>query len=105
MKCVLRAVGGFDGDGLGCGINFGDRTMHGGDDIFIRASGENEERSKGKQTKGELNIGASIPSLRRRFFSTNDIIVRQGGTIEERKCDRRLSKAANERRRKEMFTN
>jgi hypothetical protein len=51
MKGVFGAVRGFDYDGFGRFINLGNRAMDGRDHSLIRARGQKEERSNGKQTK------------------------------------------------------
>jgi len=51
MKGVFGAVGGFDENSFGCFIDLGDCAVNGSDDVFVRVGGQEEQRSRGEQTK------------------------------------------------------
>jgi hypothetical protein len=57
VKGVLRAVGGFDGYGLGAGVDFSDRAVNGGDYIFVGVGWQQEQRSEKQKTDRGLEHG------------------------------------------------
>jgi len=57
MKGVFGAIGSFYEDGLGRFIYLGDRAVDGRDHVFVRMSGQKEERSNGEQTKRVFEHG------------------------------------------------
>jgi hypothetical protein len=59
---VLGAVGRFDGDGFGAGINLGDGPVDRGNNIFIRNCGQEEKRSKGRKAKRTFQHGGTSMS-------------------------------------------
>ena len=86
MKGVLGAIGGLDDEGFGGCIDPSDGPVDGGDDVFVRAGGKNEERSKSKQAKRKFehkNLGSAIET---EVHSAGDHIVRW--RTEERKSPR-----------------
>jgi hypothetical protein len=81
MKGVFGAVGCFDGDGFGGGVNFGDGAMDRSNDILIRNGGQEEERSKGRKAKRGFQHGGTSASTLNMMLQTGNRCSKRVGEV------------------------